>query len=72
MKPYNVDSETEAEALIDESKTDRSFKLTGYKSKEYSKQKGEIVDFLFNSRTNKNIRGIRVVGIYSLINRKKW
>lgn len=45
IETYNVDSETEAEALIDESKTDRSFKLTGYKSKVKNiKQKGEIVD----------------------------
>jgi len=45
IETYNVDSETEAEALINESKTDHSFKLTGYKSKVKNiKQKGEIVD----------------------------
>ena len=45
VETYNVDSETESEALIEENKHDHSFKLTGYKSKVKNiKQKGEIVD----------------------------
>ncbi|HKM30037.1 MAG TPA: hypothetical protein VJZ51_04715 [Bacilli bacterium] len=48
VETYHVDSDSEVNALIEESKTDRSFQLTGHKSKiKNIKQKGEIVDSYF-------------------------
>lgn len=45
VETYHVDSETEVEELINDSKSDHSFTLTGYKRKlKEVKQKGEVVD----------------------------
>ena len=45
VETFHVDSETEVESLVNESKADHSFVLTGYKRKlKEIKKKGEVID----------------------------